>query len=119
MSREANLPTLALADKPANLPVLLETSPATVEVLDVTRLAGRGRLLGLAAVEMVLDGVAIVLQGVRVLRRSDGMGVVEMPCYRHADGDLVPAVVLPLELEEAVARAVLHHLAPGALIVPA
>ena len=34
---------------------------------------------------------------------------VEPPCYRHTDGDMVPAVVLPDELEEAVTRAVLER----------
>ena len=86
-----------------------DTATASVEVLEVTLLPGRGRLLGLAQVEVTLDGVAIVLQGVRILRRADGLSYVEPPCYRHTDGDLVPAVVMPLELEEAVARAVLER----------
>ncbi len=58
---------------------------------------------------MTLDGVAIVLQGVRLLRRAEGLSYVEPPCYRHTNGDMVPAVVLPEELEEAIARAVLER----------
>ncbi len=79
---------------------------------------GRGGLIGLAIVELALDGVPIVLQGVRIVRRPDGLAVVEPPCYRHTDGGLVPAVVLPEELEDAIARLVLRHLAPAAMLVP-
>lgn len=89
--------------------VMTETSPVTVEVVDLTRISGRGKLIGLAAVEIVLNGVAVVTQGWRLVRRADGFTTIEAPVYRHADGDLVPAVVLPLELEEAVVRAILEH----------
>ncbi len=82
-------------------------------------LPGRRRLMGLAQVEVILDGVAIVLQGVRILRRADGLSYVEPPCYRHTDGDMVPAVLLPVELEEAVAWAVLHRARPAQLSLPA
>lgn len=58
-------------------------------------LPGRRRLMGLAQVEVTLDGMGIVLQGVRILRRPDELSHVEPPWYRHTDGDLVPAVVLP------------------------
>lgn len=95
------------------------TSPATVEVLSLTLSRAPGRLIGLAVVEVVLDDVPIVLQGVRVLRRADGMAVVEMPAYRHSSGELLPAVVLPDELDEAVQRQVLHELAPAGRVVSA
>lgn len=93
-----------------------ETSPVTVEVLDLTRCHGRGKLIGLAQVEIVLDGVGIVMQGWRLVRRDDGLTCVEPPLYRHLDGDMVPSIVLPDELEEAVARAVLE-LAGAFLVV--
>lgn len=95
---------------------MTETSPVTVEVVDLTRISGRGKLIGLAAVEIVLDGVALLTQGWRLVRRADGFTTIEAPVYRHAGGDLVPALVLPLELEEAVARAVLEH-AGGTMVV--
>lgn len=96
-----------------------ETSPATVEVLSLTLTRAPGRLIGLAVVEVVLDGVPIVIQGVRVLRRPDGLAVVQMPTYRHTTGELIPALVLPDELDDAVQRQVLHELAPGGVVVPA
>ena len=52
----------------------------------------------------------------RILRRADGLSYVEPPCYRHTDGDLIPAVVLPEELEEAVARAVLERAGGWAIV---
>lgn len=96
-----------------------ETSTVTIEVLDVTMLGGRRRLQGLAQVEIVLDGVAMILQGVRIMRRADGLSYCEPPCYRHTDGDMIPAVVLPEELEEAVARAVLERAGGQLRLVPA
>lgn len=41
-----------------------DTSPATVQVLHLAMVRARGKLIGLATVEVVLDGVSIVLQGV-------------------------------------------------------
>lgn len=67
--------------------------------------------MGLAQVQVMLDVVDTVLQGVSIQRRADGLSYVEPPCYRHTDGDMVPAIVLPEELEDAVARAVLERLA--------
>ena len=96
-----------------------DTSVVTVQVVSLTLTRAPGRLIGLAAVELTLDGVGITLQGVRVMRRADGMAVVQMPAYRHSSGDLVPAVVLPDELDEVVQRQVLQELAPAAVVVPA
>ena len=49
------------------------------------------------------------LQGFRILCRVDGLSYIEPPCYRHIDGDLVPALMQPEELEYAIARAVLER----------
>ena len=59
------------------------TPPVTVEVLDFIMLPSRGRLQGLALVEVILDGVAIILQGVRILRQANGLSYVEPTCYQH------------------------------------
>ena len=88
---------------------MTETSRVTVEVTDLTRISGRGKLIGLAQVEILVDGVEIITQGWRLVRRADGFTTVEQPVYRHADGDWVPAVVLPVELEEAIAQAILDE----------
>lgn len=52
----------------------------------------------------------------QILRRLDGLSYIEPPCRRHTDGDLVPAVVLPEELEDVIARAVLER-AGAAMVV--
>jgi hypothetical protein len=46
---------------------------------------------------------------------TDGLASVK-PLRLPQRGDLVPAVVLPDELEEAVARAVMEHLAPRSVV---
>lgn len=97
---------------------MTDIATATVEVLALFRTPNRGRLLATAQVELVLDGVALIVQGVRIIRRADGLATVEPPCFRHTDGDLVPAIVLPPELDAALARAVLAAFAPTALPVP-
>ena len=51
------------------------------------------------------------------MRRPDGLAEVEMPLHRHVDGELVPSIVAPEELEDAIARAVLERVAPRALVV--
>ena len=46
-----------------------ETATVTFTVFSMERLHGLGRLVGLANVEVVVDGVAITVQGVRILQR--------------------------------------------------
>ena len=88
---------------------MTDITSASVEMLDVSILPGRRRLTRPAQVAVTLDGVAIMLQDVRILRRADDLSYVEPPCYRHTDGDLVSAMVVPEELEDAIARAVLER----------
>ena len=75
---------------------------------------GRGRLLGLADAEVVAEGVAIIVQGIRVVHDVAGALVVQPPRFRRPDGRRPPAVVLPRELEEAIAAEVLRAFPPGA-----
>jgi stage V sporulation protein G len=75
-------------------------------VLEV-QLITAGRLIALAAIELEVDGIAIVLQGVRVVRTGPRTVGVAPPSYRGSTGAAVPAVMLPEELSEAIAGAVL------------
>jgi hypothetical protein len=75
-------------------------------VLAFEPIGGKGRLIGLAIVELVLDGVAITLQGVKLTRQPDGGLKCESPCFRHPDGRWLPAVCLPDELARAIGDAV-------------
>src|ERR671919_3036603 len=82
------------------------TSTVTFTVTDVERVEGAGRLIALAAIELELDGVALVVQGVRVVRQSTRIDT-EAPRFRDPrTGQWVPALILPDELRRAIAREV-------------
>jgi hypothetical protein len=79
------------------------TSTVTFTVIDVERVAGAGRLIALAAIELELDGVALVVQGVRVVRQ-DRRIATEAPRFRDPrTGRWLPALILPDELGRAIA----------------
>ena len=85
-----------------------ETATVTFTVFSMERLHGLGRLVGLANVEVVVDGVAITVQGVRILQRPNGSLAAEPPRFRHPDGRWIPSVGLPETLSDAIAAAVLE-----------
>lgn len=87
-----------------------ETTTASLEVLAVEPVSGKGRLLALATVALVLDGVEIVLQGVKVTEQPGGGMKCDAPTFRHPDGAWYPAVVLPPELGKAIADEVFSRL---------
>jgi stage V sporulation protein G len=66
----------------------------------------KGRLVGLAVVEFVLDGIPTTLQGVKIVRQPYGLSC-EAPCFRHPDGRWLPAVVLTADLAKAISDEVL------------
>jgi hypothetical protein len=49
-----------------------EKATVTFAVLGLQHVRDKGRLLGLAAVEVVVEGVSFTLQGVRVIYEPDG-----------------------------------------------
>jgi hypothetical protein len=82
------------------------TATVTFTVTDVERIEGAGRLAALAAIEIELDGIALTVQGVRVLRQKNRM-TTEAPRYRDPrTGQWLPALILPAELGAAIAREV-------------
>lgn len=91
----------------------MPTIPIDVTVLEV-RPTQAGRLVALASVELVVDGFAIALHGIQVVRQRDpatgreATGV-DLPRYRGQDGAWRPAVTLPEELRRPVGRAVLER----------
>lgn len=93
---------------------LAETAVVTFTLTGLEHARGRGRLLGLADAEVVVEGVAIIVRGIRVVHDDAGALVVQPPRFRHPDGRWLPAVVLPRELEEAIAAEVLRAFSPGA-----
>jgi hypothetical protein len=82
------------------------TATVTFTVTDVERIEGAGRLAALAAIEIELDGVALTVNGVRVLRQHNRI-TTEGPRYRDPRTGLwLPALILPEELGAAIAREV-------------
>jgi hypothetical protein len=82
------------------------TATVTFTVTDVERIEGAGRLVALVAIEIELDGIAMTVQGVRVIRHNDRM-TTEAPRYRDPrTGQWLPALILPEELGAAIAREV-------------
>jgi hypothetical protein len=82
------------------------TATVTFTVTDVERVEGAGRLAALAAIEIDLDGIALTVQGVRVLRQKNRI-TTEAPRYRDPrTGQWRPALILPDELGAAIAREV-------------
>jgi stage V sporulation protein G len=75
---------------------------------------GQGRLLALASVELVIEGITLVLHGVQVVRLKhpvtgqEATGV-DLPRYRAPDGTWRPAIDLPPELRKPLGDAVLAH----------
>lgn len=97
---------------------MTETVPVRFEVLGVEAICGAGRLLGLANVLMDVAGVELTLQGVQLVRGHHGSLSVQAPQFRHPrDGRCLPAVLLPLELRDAVAAEVLRDFTSGASVV--
>ena len=84
-----------------------ETSVVSFAVTGFEWVGGKGRLAGLADLRIGIEGVVLLLQGVRVLREPDGRLECEEPRFRHPDGRWVQAAVLPPELSDAIAVAVL------------
>lgn len=86
-------------------------STATVSfvVTGLERICGAGRLVALANVEIDLEGVVVLVQGVQVIRHR-GHVTTQAPRFRNPKtGAWLPAVILPDELGVAIAEE-LHHL---------
>jgi hypothetical protein len=80
------------------------TTIVTFRVTDVEHVHGAGRLVALAKVELELDGVVLVMQGVRVMRQRD---IITMQAPRFRDprtGNWLPALIVPAELGQAIGR---------------
>ena len=84
-----------------------EISVVSFAVTGFEWIPGKGRLAGLADVRIEIEGVVLLLQGVRVLREADGGLACQEPRFRHPDGRWVQVAVLPPELSDAIETAVL------------
>jgi hypothetical protein len=77
-------------------------------VLGVEPVTNRGRLAGLAVVAIQVAGIEFVLQGIQIRRHAGGGLAGFVPQFRHPDGRWLPAVLLPPELKDAMAREIAH-----------
>ena len=84
-----------------------ETSVVSFAVNGFEWVWGKGRLAGLDDLRIEIEGVVVLLQGMRVLREPDGGLACQEPRFRHPDGRWVQVAVLPPELSEAIAATVL------------
>ena len=79
------------------------TATVTFVVTGLERIEGAGRLVALATVEIDLEGVVIVVQGMRVVRERRRV-TTQAPRFRNPrTGAWTPAVILPHELGAAIA----------------
>jgi stage V sporulation protein G len=89
------------------------TATVTFVVTGLQRMAGAGRLLALATVEIDLEGVVVLVQGMQVIRHRGRLST-QAPCFRNPQtGAWMPAVILPDELGAAIAhelhRMIMHE----------
>ena len=82
------------------------TTTVQITVLHLAPMRGRGNLLALADVEVLLDGVSIILHGVQVCA-TDQRTEVLLPKYRGADGTWMTAITLPDEVKGPMGEAVI------------
>ena len=82
------------------------TTTVQITVLNLAPMRGRGNLLALADVEVLIDGVSIILHGVQVCA-TDQRTEVLLPKYRGADGTWMTAITLPDEVKGPMGEAVI------------
>lgn len=80
------------------------TSTATITVLSISPIHS-GQLLALADVELVIDGIDLVICGVQV-RGTAQHSEIRLPTYRAPDGSWKSAILLRDEIKAAMGAAV-------------
>ncbi|CAA7627281.1 conserved hypothetical protein [Magnetospirillum sp. SS-4] len=84
----------------------MDTASVTVTTISIIHVKNAGKLRALADVEVVFDGVEMIIQGVQV--RADGKSTeVSLPTYRATDGSWRPAIILPDEIKTAISDTVI------------
>ncbi|RAU23230.1 hypothetical protein CU669_03480 [Paramagnetospirillum kuznetsovii] len=94
----------------------MDTTTASIAVLKVSPVNNAGKLLALADVSILLDGVEIVIHGIQV--RADAGGTeVTLPKYRSPSGAWVTAVTLPDEVRGPMGDAVMAAAIEAGILV--
>jgi stage V sporulation protein G len=87
-----------------------------ISVIDVQPV-NAGKLFALAAVEIDIDGIIIVVHGIQALRNEPAGTRIEYPKYRDASGVWRTAVTLPDEMKRPIGDAVLDVLVERGIAV--
>jgi hypothetical protein len=69
-----------------------------------------GRIFALASIEIDIDGVLLVIHGVRAIRAQPMGTRIDLPAYRDENGVWRRAITLPEEISGAIGKAVLDEL---------
>lgn len=78
-----------------------------VRVAAIEHVRGTCGVTTLAAVEVKVGGLAMMVQGIRVVRAPGGELCCLPPAFRHPDGRWLPAVTVSAELSDVISAAVL------------
>jgi stage V sporulation protein G len=84
----------------------MDTASITVSAIGITEVKNAGKLRALADVEVVFDGIEMIIQGVKV-RADDKSTEVSLPTYRAPDGSWRAAIILPDEIKDAISDTVI------------
>ena len=76
-----------------------------------------GRIFALASVEIDIDGLVLVLHGVRALRLQPIGTLIDLPMFRDENGVWRHALTLPDEISGPIGKAVLDELVTRGLAV--
>jgi hypothetical protein len=76
-----------------------------------------GKIFALASVEIDIDGVLLVIHGVRAIRAQPMGTRVDLPMYREENGIWRRTITLPDEISGPIGRAVLDELVQRGLAV--
>jgi DNA-binding cell septation regulator SpoVG len=97
------------------------TSPSSLSTVSITVLSIKpvnfGRIFALASVEIDIDGVLLVIHGVRVMRARPMGTRVDLPVFRDENGMWRRAITLPDEICAPMGKAVLDELVARGLAV--
>jgi hypothetical protein len=76
-----------------------------------------GKIFALASVEVDIDGVLLVIHGVRAMRAQPMGTRIDLPVYRDENGVWRRAITLPDEISGAIGKAVLDELVVRGLAI--
>jgi hypothetical protein len=92
------------------------SSTVTITVLSI-KAVKFGKIFALASVEIDIDGVVLILHGVRAIRVRPMGTLIDLPTFRDENGVWRHAVTLPDEISGPLGRAVLDELVERGLAI--